>query len=413
MNKNQSNSFYQHYNFPWSSMDVLVGGTSAIDLELLHFESLEEAGDFVAQYGFDLKIPGDQKRVQALIIESLAFLEKYLMPSEWAKGLMPPNEVLLCDDPRQLLLWASCKEGKDHQRRIWSCAVLRVLHTLVHIDGVWALTDTRTAYRQIRSRFQQFLFKKGNDLFLGDEKSSLAIEKIEWKPQKSRVSILMKLLHKPANVAETIYDLLGVRIITKTTLDIMVCLKFLRDFHLIAYPNCIPSRSRNSVVDFDVFRKKCDELQDLFSQNKIDEKTLMTELQACIDHSLLKVKTKNPHSSISYRSIQLTCRQMIRQKNNWVDWESLLGELTEFYDGQQEQKLSGLVKSMREVLKNSPTYTRMADTLGFFPFEVQIMDLEGFREAKFGDASHAFYKKSQFRAARRRVLSSVLKLSKA
>ena len=410
MDKNQSNSLLNTFRFPWSSMDVLVGGTSAIDLEQLHFNSLKEAGEFVSQYGFDLKKPSDKKRVQALIIESLAFLEKYLMPNEWAKGLMPPNEVLLCDDPRQLLLWASGVDCKSDEWRAWSCAILRVLHTLVHIDGVWALTDTRTAYRQIRSRFQQFLFKKGNELFLGDQSKFLAIEKIEWKPQKSRVSILMKLLHKPANVAETIYDLFGVRIITKSTLDIMVCLKFLRDFHLIAYPNCIPSRSRNSVVDFDCFKKSCDELQELYSKNKINEEGFIKELQKCVDMSLLKVKTKNPHSAISYRSIQLTCRQMIRQKNNWVDWESLLVDLTKHYDDLDDQKLSGLVKSMREVLKNSPTYTRTGDTLGFFPFEVQIMDLEGFREAKFGDASHVHYKKSQFRAARRRVLSGVLKL---
>ena len=101
---------------------------------------------------------------------------------------------------------------------------------------------------------------------------------------------------------------------------------------------------------------------------------------------------------------------MIRQKNNWVDWESLLVDQTKHYDDIDDQKLSGLVKSMREVLKNSPTYTRTGDTLGFFPFELQITDLEGFREAKFGDASHVHYKKSQFRAARRRVLSGVLKL---
>ena len=196
MDKNQSKSLFKTFSFPWSSMDVLVGGTSAIDLERLHFNSLEEAGEFVSQYGFDLKKPTDKKRVQALIIESLAFLEKYLMPSEWAKGLMPPNEVLLCDDPRQLLLWASSKGDGGDQFRAWSCAILRVLHTLVHIDGVWALTDTRTAYRQIRSRFQQFLFKKGNALFLGDQENFLEIEKIEWKPQKSRVSILMlSLIH--------------------------------------------------------------------------------------------------------------------------------------------------------------------------------------------------------------------------
>ena len=48
--------------------------------------------------------------------------------------------------------------------------------------------------------------------------------------------------------------------------------------------------------------------------------------------------------------------------------------------------------------------------MGFFPFELHVLDAESYDQNTLGDANHNLYKRSQLRAARRRVLAQVLSL---
>ena len=65
---------------------------------------------------------------------------------------------------------------------------------------------------------------------------------------------------------------------------------------------------------------------------------------------------------------------------------------------------------MAGVLKNIGKLSG-EDEFAFFPFEVQVMDLKAWETNSTGKASHGKYKKSQVRAARRRVLNEILPLS--
>jgi len=73
-------------------------------------------------------------------------------------------------------------------------------------------------------------------------------------------------------------------------------------------------------------------------------------------------------SSPQYRSLHITCRQLLRLKSG---------------DGSTE--------------------TRFA-----FPYEVQILDKVSYLNSKVGQGAHASYKQRQLFAARRRVLGSLL-----
>jgi uncharacterized protein (TIGR04562 family) len=80
----------------------------------------------------------------------------------------------------------------------------------------------------------------------------------------------------------------------------------------------------------------------------------------------------NKHSSKDYKTIQFTIRQMIRMKYP----------------------------------PNSPnpeTYSF------FFPYEMQVVDLQTHLENMFGKASHEKYKEKQLISARKRVLGKLLK----
>ena len=70
-----------------------------------------------------------------------------------------------------------------------------------------------------------------------------------------------------------------------------------------------------------------------------------------------------------------------------------------------KRQLEELVAVLRNIAKLSGD-----DEFSFFPFEIQIMDKKSWEVSTVGKASHLRYKKSQLKAARRRVLNEVLPL---
>jgi uncharacterized protein (TIGR04562 family) len=113
------------WTFSWPIMNVLIGGRSSIDLPEIQISGFEEATAFIKSYGYDPEKIHDARLMHAAICESLSFIERWLMPKEWKNGLQPPDEVLMCHDPRNLLLWACDRSSAAIQRRLWSCAILR------------------------------------------------------------------------------------------------------------------------------------------------------------------------------------------------------------------------------------------------------------------------------------------------
>src|SRR5690606_3119633 len=114
----------------------------------------------------------------------------------------------------------------------------------------------------------------------------------------------------------------------------------------------------------------------------------------------------NPHSSKTYRSIQLTCRQLIRVRNPELGWLDKMRAVVERGEVPAEK---------RQLCHELITYVEGWDGLrenreleAFFPFEVQILDSSAYSEVVGGSAAHDRYKESQIRAARRRVLGPVL-----
>src|SRR3954454_4063 len=134
--------------------------------------------------------------------------------------------------------------------RNWACSLLKVMHTIAHIDK-----DVRTPYftdiqKQIFDRFYKLIHRDSEaQLFLGertDDPLRIDLVAFETKPKKSRDSIILKLLHKPENVAEDIFDRVGIRFTTHTRLGALRVVKSLKDKMIVMPPNIKPSRSRNT-----------------------------------------------------------------------------------------------------------------------------------------------------------------------
>jgi uncharacterized protein (TIGR04562 family) len=384
-------------------MDVMIGGESSIDTHATYIATMLDATRFLQAYGYDPDHPADSRMMHATIVEALAFIERELMPREWRAGNRPPAEILNCDDPRWLMVWAAEHDDAHKVRRAWACAVLRVAHSIAHIEGSYRHVDVGVAKEQIRRRFEPFLQRDSSGKVTGFGKDDLAVplHKFDWKNSKTRQSILLKLLHKRANVAETIYDLVGVRLVTMTQADTLLVVRMLTDLGIVSYPNCIPARARNTLVDLDVFRKELDQLRGLMLSGKLTP----DQFQKRMDGLSLPVPAdtaENPHSASTYRSIQLTGRQLIRGMGSGLGW--LAG--VEKAAAAGNKALGDLVAGIKEWRGMEQSL----DARAFFPFEIQIMDVKSYTQNSQGAAAHGRYKSSQLRAARRRVLGEVLSL---
>lgn len=390
------------WDFPWQEMDVLIGGKSAIDLPQMSVADWSEATAFVLNYGYDADDPADQRTIQAVLIEAMNFIEQHLLGNDRIK-LPIPKKLTKCEDIRNVILWASGQRNASKHLRLWSCAVLRVVHTIAHIEGVHRRVAVDIARQQIMSRFEAHLWRDENDrLWLGNSVSRVELESIEWKYEKSRTSMILKLLHKKANVAETIFDLLGARIVTKRLCDVVMVVKYLRQFYMITYANCNPGRARNNLIDMETFRLNTEMLMKMLQENRIRPEEFDELIEEMTVPSQNNGSSVNPHTQSTYKAVQLTCRQLIRSENPIFGW---MNKLERWHSDHGDDSTAALL----DYIRGWPGVSANLNLAVFFPFEVQVMDVQTYRANQYGDAAHDRYRQSQLRAARRRVLGNILR----
>lgn len=362
---------------PWEVLSAMIQGRSSIDLTSMPAYSREQAISMVYNYGFDLSIPEDLAEMEAYFVEAVNFIEhRFLNPGmDWlAHGEPPspveriPRAVTSSRDVIDLLMLAA---EKDHPHRPWACAILKVMHTLVYIQNSPLYKYHALASETILSRFREVLLPEddGSVLLVGHDNRRLKLYAFEAKHHKPRESILIKLLCKKENVAENVWDLVGVRLVTLHPAQAILAVDILREEKIILFPNVIPSRSRNTLIDFNHFRELYETSLEEYKQGKInlDKMQKLFETDAFVTPTETH-SNQNPLSSPQYRSLHITCRQLLRVKSN---------------EGMSE--------------------TRFA-----FPYEVQILDKASYLDSKVGQGAHASYKQRQLFAARRRVLGNLL-----
>lgn len=388
----------QKWKIGESVLDVLIGGVSFLDAKSGFkgsFSDNDSAEKFLQGYGYDIIDPIELAELQGNMQEAIRFIKRYFLKPDNAEGLALEVPKKLNDllDVRELLLHASGEE--DSELRNWACAILRVVHTINHIDR-----DIRTHYfgeiqKQIFDRFYRHLHRdEAGQLFLGrSEEDPLRVDLVEFqvKPKKARDSTLMKLLHKPESVAEELFDRVGLRFITKNRVDSVRLVHFLEQNHVIVAANIKPSRSRNTLIDTQVFRNTLTlNLSDAEMTQKLDETPFPKSKPG-----------ENQFSSEHYRAIQFTCRQLIKIRNSLAD------EIRELKQVSKGHELSAALQVVID--KMDPRQVQRVIRF-FYPFEIQIMDEVGFIENEKGRSAHHEYKKAQQRAALIRVMGSLVQV---
>lgn len=386
------------YDVDWPVIDVFLKGKSSIDLRNMFVTSFNDATRFLRSYGFDPLVLEDERRLQSLLVESIAFLRSTLMPKEWRRGLVPPDEILRCRDARLLLVWASDRRKHFQNLQVWSCSIIRIMHTIAHVEDFDRFFWGGSVGKQILDRFSSSFHREpSGKLWLGEPGVGIEIEAIERKERKSRNSVILKLLHKPANVAEAISDLVGVRIITKSMNDIVFVLNELKKLQAAPPANVNPTRSRNSVMDLEVFKNF---LQKLTKENKSASEDELDEHIKKFSESLQFKNMENPHSLKRYRSVQFTCRCRVK----YNIYEKIKHRAVENWPYLTPERRKQAIAMLQQ-----PGFISESQEPVYFPFEIQIIDRRTYSETKVGGASHLRYKKSQVRTARARVVGRLLK----
>lgn len=403
--------FMKQFDFRWETFEIIVRGRSAIDTSVgFQLRTLEEVERFAMSYGYDLENPIERAEIFGNFHEAINFIRKNFLQPENPQGLKMeiPRKLLELTDVRELFLMASMthpSQGNDTQGVFlmnMACSVLKVMHTIAHIDK-----DLRTPYfpecqKQIFDRFYRVIHRDDEGkLYLGDDSDKedrVPLVAFETKPKKARDSILLKLLHKSENVAEDIFDQVGIRFVTETNLDALRVIKFLKDRMILMAPNIKPSRSRNTLIDLDAFKKGWDELYSRWERREVSNAEVADQLSALAHYPA--GDSDNPHSSKFYRAIQFTCRQLIKFKNPVHDDLRDIRQLVKQLDGTDTDAVKALVERVERIdLKKVQREVRF-----FYPFEVQLMDVKSFEENERGRSAHSEYKKAQTQTAMRRVM---------
>ena len=96
-------------------------------------------------------------------------------------------------------------------------------------------------------------------------------------------------------------------------------------------------------------------------------------------------------------------KQLIKYKNPFYQ---------EFSKARAFAKKNDPTNEITKKLLSLDTGSIAKDVKFFYPFEVQITDVEGHKENTKGEASHQEYKKSQLESAKKRLFSALLDYKK-
>ncbi|MBF0297721.1 MAG: TIGR04552 family protein [Oligoflexia bacterium] len=406
--------YLQKYHFDWDVLDVIINGFSAVDARsfLVDVSSKSKVNNFLKNYGFEQEDAVLKAELFGNFQESMQFIRRYFLkennPEDGLDITIPVMFSTITEaSDLFLMVWPKSTFFRSYEDRLWAMVILKVMHTLAHVDK-----DLRQNYfpiiqQQIFDRFYKYLVRDDGDrLYLGeDSKTRIPLHSFATKAKKNRDSLIIKLLHKAENVAEEVFDRVGVRFVTFTKLDALKVIKFLQNMNIVIPHNIKPSRSYNSLVDMIKFKESYHNLIRNSIRGQYAEEKFLEELHLLINECVPPERgsMRNEFTSRKYRAIQFTCRQLIKYKNPFMaEFSSLRAQAKNTLETEKDNRLA------QKILELDAS-SIAKDIRFFYPFEVQVVDVLNHEINTIGEASHRDYKKQQIRTAMIRLFRPLIK----
>jgi uncharacterized protein (TIGR04562 family) len=402
-------SYLHKYMFDWEMIDVVVSGRSALDTKnfLGPMSTIEHVQQFLKGYGLDPFDNVTKAELFGTFQEALQFIKRYFLKEGNPDGLdlKFPNSILMVSDIIDLFLMATEDKVTKREDRLWAEIILKVMHTIIHADKDLRSNYFKIVQMQIFDRFYKYTFRDENEkLFFGVKGTEDVIPLVDFeaKAKKTRDSVIIKLLHKAENVAEELFDRIGVRFITHNRFDMLRIIRFLTEKNIVVPHNNKPSRAINTMIDLVKFKEAHQRVLKMAIRNNLSEERFLAALEREIAESHIDSQNlkHNKFTSKRYQSIQFTCRHLIEYKNPFLQEFNELRKMAKNYNP-EENELARKIISM----DISPV---ARDIRFFYPYEVQVMDTEAFKENSEGEASHQEYKNQQRHSAMMRLFKSMI-----
>lgn len=355
------------YQFDRMDFHSLVGGVTALDVSKLNIQNLDQARSFVRAYGFDPESEEDSHRIWKYHRRAVTFIQTELLEDgeSFPESLSDPNQLKnICF----LLIYASTHDQRKVSLQSWACAILKVIHVLVHLDN-----DLFTHYRdeiqdQILKKYHSQIYKdpvSGIYMKAGPAPDDrIFLQRFDTKPFKTSNSSVTKLLAKPDEIAFSLLDKMGVRFVTKHLYDVFRVIRCLIQQNIVSFPHVISDQSNNTVFPVNLFFEVMEGLTKEMELTSAElDKILIEKLEASKERAEYREKL-NTFSSKDYQFLKFITRSLVH-----VPLQEGEGNFSFFY-----------------------------------PYEVQIVHYDAYLQNLSGSASHEEYKKRQKRRARMRVL---------
>ena len=359
------------FSFNSDIMQSLVGGVSAMDLETLSIRNIEQAHSYIRSYGYEVDDEEDQKKIWNYYRRAVTFIQSELLePGEEIPHLLAkPDQI---GDIGHLLIYASTRDSKSGSLRGWACAIVKVIHVLVHLDNDLFYAFSKEIQEQILKPIQSHIYNDpalGTHLGSPSSNESIPLKKFNIKYFKTSDSAITKLLAKPDAVAFTLLDKVGFRFVTKHLYDVFCVMRYLTKHHIISTPHHIPDQCNNTLYPVSIFLEAMESLTRSQEIKPEEVDTFLYERLKEAGKGVKYVRKPNSFSSADYKFVKFITRQLVHVK------------------------LGGRSLSF------------------FYPFEVQIVDYENFLKNLSGLSSHDEYKKRQRDCARARILGHITNTS--
>ncbi|OQW51544.1 MAG: hypothetical protein A4S09_09950 [Proteobacteria bacterium SG_bin7] len=353
------------FDFHSQTFEAMLQGLSAIDIPRLNILNIEEAHRFLSAYGYQWENERDRDQLWSIHRQAVILLREVLLEDEEKipDVLSDPNQL---QHLGYLLVYASTDPRANNEFQRYSCALLRIMHVLVHLKNDLSSVFLDQIQSQITKPFKDHIVEVPGvqGMTLGRGNDQIKLYKFEVKPVKTSTSAVIKLLANRTYLVPYVMDRVGIRCVSKGVYDAFRVVRYLVSSNLVSFPNNLPDQARNTVYPTNLFLELMDELKKAGREfdGVIIEEALKKKLTDSLERAQYKEKY-NAFSGAEYRSIKFINRRRI----------SVTSE-----DG---HKFSF-----------------------FYPYEVQIMDHETYLKTLSGPMAHSKYKERQIESARKRVL---------
>ncbi|QQR80300.1 MAG: TIGR04552 family protein [Deltaproteobacteria bacterium] len=240
-------------------------GDSVIDWSRLFFTDEESVLKFLRLNEFDPSKTKDLDRLGLIHQEAVDYLQNHLHFDISAE---------LKDSTKVIPIFLKASQGSDKQLIRQSCAILKTMNIIHHIDGRELLYNCSISLRDLFSLVEDKIVRSLSYL------SRTTSQMVHYEGgRKSKDSLVTKLLSKRESIAAQINDRVRYRITAKTKDDIVKITTYLFDT-LIPFNYVIPNASTNQLFTLDMKKKdainKLLHINPLYAQKRSQDFTAKT-----------------------------------------------------------------------------------------------------------------------------------------